>query len=44
MYYLNEGVYSAFKCVVFEHVEYHKPKTLKVSSLTVVAVGFTVGY
>ncbi|XP_062506436.1 ornithine decarboxylase-like [Corticium candelabrum] len=29
MYYLNEGVYSAFKCVVFEHVEYHKPKTLK---------------
>ena len=43
MYYLNEGVYSSFNCIVFDHVECRKPKTLKVSSLTVVAVGLTLG-
>ncbi|XP_062506747.1 ornithine decarboxylase-like [Corticium candelabrum] len=30
MYYLNEGVYSSFNCIVFDHVECRKPKTLKV--------------
>jgi ornithine decarboxylase len=29
MYYLNEGVYSSFNCIIFDHIDSPKPKTLQ---------------